>query len=109
MPADSDDTSQALLEDLRSTVGFLERCGEQHWAAWLARDAERIRGGDVEGLRHLLSAYGGMGSINDLQIDPFNGHSISEEDALRANKELRGLLTNIWQAATELSSQLRDH
>jgi hypothetical protein len=66
------------------------------------------RGGDVEGVRHLLGAYGGMGSISDLQIDPFNGHSVPEEDTQKVNEELRGLLTCIWKAATELSRHLRN-
>jgi hypothetical protein len=51
-----------------------------HWAERLAGDLRTIRAGDAYGLDHLLQAFGGMGSINDLVIHPVNGHRVDESD-----------------------------
>jgi hypothetical protein len=43
--------------------------GEHHdWTAWLSTARRRIAGGDRRGLDHLLQAYGGRGSFNDVQV-----------------------------------------
>ncbi len=106
MPTELDNIRTGLLEDLASAVECLERCGEEQWAVWLARDAERIRDGHVEGLDHLIRAFGGMGSINDLWLSPINGHSIREEDAQQANEVLHALLMRIRRSAKLLLDDL---
>jgi hypothetical protein len=47
----------------------LRTLGYERWANWLQRDRELIEAGDLFGVTHLLSAFGGMGSINDLVTD----------------------------------------
>jgi hypothetical protein len=49
------DTAARLLRD----------SGPEHWATWLEKDARLIRQKDLYGVEHVLSAYGGMGSLND--------------------------------------------
>lgn len=55
-----------LLDSLDETVTLLQLHSEQCWADWLAADKERIADGDRYFLDHLLSAFGGMRSFNDL-------------------------------------------
>ncbi len=73
--------------------------GITHWATWLAEDARRLRGGDPAAIEHFLSAFGGMGSINDLYICPQNGHRIHEADVQSNNEQLRRALSDAWELA----------
>jgi hypothetical protein len=87
------------IEDLSKTIqeaaDFLFSVGEQHWGNWLAKDAALIRNSDFRGVEHVLNAFGGMGSINDLIIHPVNGHSVSEDQVSTANEKLEVLLSSV--------------
>lgn len=85
-----------LLEAISTN---LTSFGENRWSAWLADDARRLRAGDPAALEHFLSAFGGMGSINDLYICPQNGHRIDAADVPAANEQLRRALTGAWELA----------
>jgi hypothetical protein len=61
-----------------------------------------VRGLDLYGVEHLLSAFGGMGSINDLVIHPMNGHRVIEAEIKVVNDELQTLLGKIKGLATKL-------
>jgi hypothetical protein len=54
-----------LSKYLNEIANLLEASGDKHWASWLRQDAVSIENGDIRGIRHFLSAFGGMGSIND--------------------------------------------
>jgi hypothetical protein len=56
---------------------------------WLARDAAFIRAGDDDGLAHFPSAFGGMGSLNDVLLRPR-----SDDDWFYSSKE------DAWTLAT---------
>jgi hypothetical protein len=62
---------------------------EDHWAEWIGRARDRIVAGDGYGLKRLLGAYGGMGSLNDLNL----GTERARFDALSEEA---------WSLATEL-------
>ncbi len=47
------------------------------WASWPEADARRIEKADFLGIDHLLQAYGGMGSLNDMTIDDTPGSNVS--------------------------------
>ena len=59
----------------------------------------------VETVEHLLSAYGGMSSINDLLIHPANGHKIQEADVAKVNDELRSLLSKVFALSKKLYAE----
>jgi len=63
---------QALIamKQLLSTVG------ESHWAQWLEQDIRDWRA--ARDTTHHRSAYGGMGSFNDIWICRANSHAVSE-------------------------------
>jgi hypothetical protein len=88
-----------LVEALSS---FLRKYGEEHWSAWLSKDASRIRNLDLYGLQHLLGAFGGMGSISDLLLHPANGHKVSETEVDHVNEALRSMLSEVYRLAHTL-------
>lgn len=92
----------ASLAPLLDEIAALLRAhGETHWSSWLAEDAERIRKGDPEGLRHFLSAFGGMGSLTDLVLCPENGHRIARSQVDAVNGRLKRLLDRAATLARE--------
>jgi hypothetical protein len=93
---------EQLLNVLVEAEGLLRHHGEQHWASWLRGDAGLIRAGDGFGLEHLLSAFGGMGSFNDLILHAVNGHRIRDEETQRVNERLDQLRSEICTFADEL-------
>ena len=73
------------MEELRR---LLARYGEVHWAEWIRKDAAAIERGDRRGVVHFLSAFGGMGSLNDVMLCPENGHRIAQHEVTGANQRL---------------------
>src|SRR5258708_18961773 len=69
MPSEID----ALAHMLDEAEALLRPYGQVRWAEWLAKDARLIRSLDGYGIDHLLSAYGGMGSVNDVVLQRSNG------------------------------------
>jgi hypothetical protein len=64
------------LHVLKALEYLLDKVGESQWRDWLYEDIELWKAGND--VSHHLSAYGGMGSLNDFWISPLNGHAISE-------------------------------
>ena len=104
MAADLEAARGELLSTTDALGGLLQRYGERHWADWVIRDRERIREGDASGIDHLLSAYGGMGSLNDVLIHPVNGHHVAAQDVDTVNAQLTELRGRVYAAATRLKS-----
>lgn len=57
-----------LADWLDEAATLLRKHQIQHWADWLSKDSRWIRDGDFYGVEHLRSAFGGMGSLNDLGL-----------------------------------------
>ena len=60
--------TKELIEVLSSIIELLESGGETHWVAWMRKSKSRLEASDFSGITHLLEAYGGMESFNDLII-----------------------------------------
>lgn len=56
---------------------LLDKCGENFWRDWIATDLEEFK--NNKSTKHHLSAYGGMGSFNDVLICQDNGHNVSKQ------------------------------
>ncbi len=69
---------------------LLDAVGERHWAEWVQADLEEWR--SWQSTRRHRSAYGGMGSINDLVICDANKHRVTTLQEGWANMLLRHLL-----------------
>ena len=101
--------TQALLEALDELVTIFESHGEQHWSQWIRGDAAELRRGNLEGVRHFLSAFGGMGSLNDRYLCPENGDRITKAEVATVAARLSELRSEAWSLAREvLSSADRD-
>ena len=65
------------LEILEVLKKLLQDSGNNHWAAWIEKDIEEWNQSKSTG--HHLSAYGGMGSINDLFVGGNDSRGIWED------------------------------
>ena len=90
-----------LLEVLDEIIRLLEADGEQHWSHWMRQSRARLLDSDYSGIEHLLSAYGGMGSFNDLLICQSyeNGQFRWKEGHVEKNKRLGELRGKAWELA----------
>ena len=91
-----DDHLPRLEELIAEAVSILRRHNVTFWADWLDGDLKRIQERDPAGLDHLLSAYGGMGSLPDVVVSPQNGHTISENDVEAVNDRLLRIVSEIY-------------
>lgn len=55
---------------------LLEAVGDEHWAKWIQEDIDKWR--ETRDVSHHLSAYGGMGSLNDVILCSTNGHNVTK-------------------------------
>jgi predicted RNase H-like HicB family nuclease len=85
-----------MLADIRELQGLLREHGQEFWVEWLAKDHGKIAGSDTNGLKHLLSAFGGMGSLNDLVVVGTTG------DVERVNSRMQELRDSIYRVGTML-------
>jgi hypothetical protein len=106
----SDDEFEGLLDDLLATLdeasALLAKHDVHHWAAWLSEDRERIANHDRYGVEHLLMAFGGMGSLNDVVFHPMNGNASGEDIDDWDNAELDSLRSKLFTDATALRREL---
>jgi len=90
----------ALLDEL---VGLLSANSQPHWAQWVEADAARIRQGDARGVTHFLSAFGTMGSLNDVVLEP----SRRDSDAVAGLGPLDQRFRQLSSEAYALADALR--
>lgn len=93
---------EALDEMLREAEALLRSYDQIHWADWLANDAKLIRFHDGFGVEHLLSAYGGMGSLNDVVLQRISagaGVQVAHDD----NERFDELRREIYDLAKRLN------
>jgi hypothetical protein len=93
-----------LLETLDEIILLLESDGEQHWSTWIRQSRERLQSSDCSGIEHFRSAYGGMGSFNDLIIcqNYENGKFYWEDGHVEKNNRLNELRGKAWELADEI-------
>jgi len=87
-----------LLDEL---AGLLRELDEAHWADWMTESARRLRHGDFSGIGHLLGAYGGMGSFNDV-LPELVGEG--PDQRVRRARQLR---SEVWELAEEIRREAR--
>jgi hypothetical protein len=60
--------TQELIGVLDDLASVLESDGNTHWCSWMQIARARLLNSDYSGIEYLLSAYGGMGSLNDVVL-----------------------------------------
>ena len=98
---------EALVSMLEETAELLRESGFAGWSEWFLIDAKRIRSLDFFGIEHLLTAFGGMGSFNDVVLHSRNedgspGHALHAE-----NEKLDSLRTRIYNLANKMAHEER--
>jgi hypothetical protein len=96
-----------LVRGLHQVTDMLWRQGETRWAEWLSGDGDLIRHGDIFGIDHLLSAFAGIGSINDLWLKNTNtftptipsSRSTDRGRDGNGNDTFQALLRRVWERA----------
>lgn len=60
--------TEELINVLDELASILEADGNPHWGDWMRKAQVLLLNSNYSGIEHLLSAYGGMGSLNDVVI-----------------------------------------
>jgi len=92
-----------LIEILERSASLLRNHDEDNWASWLESDRALLERGDFRGVTHFLSAFGGMGSLNDVTLLASNGHVLAVVDSDRITATLRTLLSQGYDLAKAIS------
>jgi hypothetical protein len=95
---------ERLYRELLLALNFvLEQSGVSSWSNWIATDLYKW---EIEkSVRHHLSAYGGMGSLNDLIICTENKHSVTKSQEPWVNSLLLDLCSLCYTFAVSLNDQ----
>ena len=87
---------------LDEATTLLKKHEVSHWAEWLDKDKSLLEKSDFYRIEHLLSAFGGMGSFNDLYICKENGHIIENDETTSVNDNLFAMNRAIYDLAEEI-------
>ncbi len=88
--------TEELIEVLSRLTEILNRDKNYHWAQWMNSAKSRLVNSGYSGIEKFLSAYGGMGSFNDVYI----------KEISRENEKFSELSTKAWNLANEIK---QDH
>ena len=91
---------------LMATEDFLRRVGVRNWADWLKQDLIEWR--TTRGVSHHRSAYGGMGSFNDVVICPMNDNNITSEQEPWANSLFEWLKATLFYLSQNPSETITE-
>jgi len=90
-------------ESLLALKFVLEQSGVSSWAKWIATDLDKWE--NEKSVQHHVSAYGGMGSLNDLIICTENKHSVTKSQEPWVNSLLLDLCSLCYTFAIALKDQ----
>lgn len=101
-----DERLARLIANLEETATLLRQHGETHWLGWVMKCRRELATYDAAAFDHVLGAFGGMGSLNDLLILAANGHVVRPEEEPAVNDRFDALRRAIWDDATALRHDL---
>jgi hypothetical protein len=94
-----------LCRTLEQLIVLLDSLGAVHWRNWMQKGHDQLSNGDQRGLDYVLSAYGGMGSLNDFvvsAVETIDGSQVVNLELKKQGDELEHLITTVWSQAHEL-------
>jgi hypothetical protein len=97
-----------LRANLDETATLRRDHGETHWLSWATGCRRELAACNAVAFDHVLRAFGGMGSLNDLLILTANGHNVRPDQERAVNGRLWQLRDIIWEDATALRHGLRE-
>ena len=96
------DTRVRLAIVLSETAELLRSYAVEHWPERLEIHAANVRAGSSEAASDILGDFGGMGSLNNVWIDPRNGHRVAMDQEQSVNDRLNTLRSEIYQLSRAL-------
>jgi hypothetical protein len=103
-----DERLTQLIANLDETATLLRDHGETHWLRWVTACRSELATCDAAAFDHVLGAFGGMGSLNDLLILGANGHLVRPEEESSVNDQLDDLRGAIWDDVSALRHEVRE-
>lgn len=87
-----------MLDELAT---ILESDGDAHWGGWMRKARERLLNSDYSGIEYLLSAYGGMDSLNDVVLGQCykDGVFTWKPGHIELNENFAALRSKAWELA----------
>lgn len=106
MPDPVDSLVDSLMESMSLLIEVLRLHDEPFWANWMSEDMRAVDHGDARALDHILAAYGGMGSVNDLILVRIKGRLLTADERVAATEHLRDLLSRVYDLARSLRREV---
>jgi hypothetical protein len=96
--------TKGLIVVLSELAVVLEVDGDTHWSGWKRNARTRLLNSDYSGIEHLLSAYGGLGSLNDLVVGQCykDGILACPPGHVKLNEKFSALRNKAWDLANEI-------
>jgi len=91
-----------LGRELSALARLLEKYGVTRWSSWADHCVSLLQSGDPQAPGRVRSAFGGMGSLNDVVISPHHGHLLTDSEAAAANRRLARLTSSVYEDAVWL-------
>ena len=104
-----DSATNELIDTLEELAKLLENDGDRHWSTWMRRAKSRLENLDYSGVDYLLSAYGGIGSCNDLILGQTQtgGQFTWKDGHIELNDRLDKLRSGAWDLAQRIKRSRR--
>jgi hypothetical protein len=98
-----------LIQVLQAVERLLDEQHETRWRNWISMSRRRLINSDFAGIEKLLSAYGGMGSFNDLVVGYYerDGTVCQRNGGEQANQTLNTLRDRAWELATAIKHEFQ--
>jgi len=96
--------TEELIIVLDQLVILLESDKQIRWHEWILRARTWISNSDYSGIESLLSAYGGMGSINDLVLGQsfVNDKFVWKTGYVKLNEDFSKLKSRAYELALDI-------
>jgi len=94
-----------LIDVLEELAILLESDGDNHWSRWMRKAKTLLQASDYSGITYLRSAYGGMGSFNELILGQSSVDGVFSWKP--GYKELNDRLEELRNKASQLGAEIQ--
>lgn len=96
--------TQELISVLDELAYVLESDGNINWGSWIRKAKAHLLNSDYSGIEYLLSAYGGMGSLNDVVLGQSYKDGVFQwkPEYVELNERFTVLRSKAWKLANAI-------
>ncbi|MEM8707942.1 MAG: hypothetical protein AAGE98_15865 [Actinomycetota bacterium] len=95
-----------LLDELVWLIELLDAVGADHWVRHLVAAFERIDAGDPAGVRAVLDAFSGAGTLSEVRVEPLDDGDVDPGLVDEANQDLNERRAAVFRQAQALAREL---